>query len=69
MPAPQEGGLQGCQFSDLSLMSDFLKIKETVIKLMPVYGQNMDKISIVFKDRLDSGKGLDNPSLETVSKH
>ena len=60
--------IERCQFSDFSLISDFLRIKETGIKLMK-YCQNMEKISIVFKDRLDSGKGLDNPSLETVSKH
>ena len=29
----------------------------------------MDKISIVSKDMLDSGKGLDNPSLNIVSKY
>ena len=57
---------QGCQFSDLSLISDFLRIKETDIKLIK-YSQNMDKISIVSKDRLDNWKGLDNPSLNTVS--
>ena len=33
------------------------------------YGKNMDKILIVSKDRLDSGKRLNNPSLKTVSKH
>ena len=33
------------------------------------YGKNMDKISIVSEDWLDSGKRLDNPSLKTVSKH
>ena len=43
-------------------------MKETGIKLNN-YGQNMDKISMVFKDRIDSGKRLDNPSLNTVSKH
>ena len=59
---------QGCQFSDFSLISDFLRIKLTGIKLIK-YDQNMDKISIVSKDRLDNGKGLDNPSLNTVSKH
>ena len=64
------GGMytQGCQFSDFSLISDFLRIKETGIKLIK-YVQNMDKISIVSKDRLDNGKGLDNLSLNTVSKH
>ena len=60
--------LQGCQFSDFSLISDFFRMKETAIKLIK-YGQHMDKISIVSKDRLDSGKRLDNPSLDTVSKH
>ena len=59
---------QGCQFSDLSLISDFLRIKESGIKLIK-YGKNMDKVLIVSKERLDSGKGLDNPSLKTVSKH
>ena len=59
---------QGCQFSDFSLISDFLRIKETGIILIK-YGQNIDKISIVSKDRLDIGKWLDNPSLNTVSKH
>ena len=52
--------LQGCQFSDFSLISDFLRIKETGIKLIKC-GKNMDKILKVFKDRLDSGKRLDNP--------
>ena len=33
------------------------------------YGQNMDKVLIVTKDRLDSGKRLDNSSLNTISKH
>ena len=59
---------QGCQFSDFSLISDFFRIKETGIKLIK-YDQNMAKISIVSKDRLDSSKRLDNPSLKTVSKH
>ena len=59
---------KGCYFSDFSLISDFLRTKETGIKLIK-YSQNMDKISIASKDRLDSGKGLDNPSLITVSKH
>ena len=57
--------VQRCQFSDFSLISDFLRIKETGIK----YSQNMDNISIISKDRLNSGKGLDNPSLNTVSTH
>ena len=59
---------QGCQFSDFSLISDFLRIKETCIKLIK-YGQNMDNISIVFKDRLAIGKGLDDTSLNTVYTH
>ena len=59
---------QGCQFSDFSLISDFLRIKETCIKLIK-YGKNMDKIFKVFKDRLGIGKRLDDPSLKTVSKH
>ena len=59
---------QGCQFSDLSLISDFLRIKEACIKLIK-YSQNMDKISIVSQGRLDSGKGLHYPSLNTVSLH
>ena len=33
------------------------------------YSENMDKISVVSIDKLDSGKGLDNPSLNTVSTH
>ena len=60
--------VQGCQFSDFSLISDFLRIKESGIKLIKS-SENMDTISIVFKDRLDSGKGLDNLSLNTVSNH
>ena len=56
---------QGCQFSDFSLISDFLRIEETCIKLIK-YSQNMDNISIVSKDRLAIGKGLDNASLNTV---
>ena len=60
--------IQGCQFSDFSLISDFLRMKKTCIKLIKS-GQNIDKFSIVSKDRLDNGKGLDNPSLITVSKH
>ena len=60
--------VQGCQFSDFSLISDFLRIKETGIQLIK-YGQNIVKVLIVTEDRLDSGKGLDNPSLKTVSKH
>ena len=59
--------IQGCQFSDFSLISDFLRIKESGIKLIKC-SQNMD-ISIVSKDRLNNGKGLDNPSLNTVSTH
>ena len=60
--------MQGCQFSDFSLISDFLRIKETGIKSIK-YSQNMNKVSIVSKDRLDNGKGLNNPSLNTVSTH
>ena len=60
--------IQGCQFSDLSLISDFLRIKEFGMKLIK-YGKSMDKILIVSKYRLDSGKRLNNPSLKTVSKH
>ena len=56
---------QGCQFSDFSLISDFFRKEETGIKLKK-YGQKMDGISIVSTDMLDSGKGLDNPSLKTV---
>ena len=41
---------------------------ESNIKLIK-YSQNIDNISIVSKDRLDNGKGLDNPSLNTVSTH
>ena len=59
---------QGCQFSDFSLISDFFRIKETGIKLIK-YGQNMEQTSLVSKDRLDNGKRLDNPSLNTISKH
>ena len=59
---------QGCQFSDFSLISDFLRLKEIGIKLIK-YGQNMDKISTVSKDMFDSGSGFDNPLLNTVSKH
>ena len=58
---------QGCQFSDLTLISDFLRIKETGIKLIR-YCKNMDKVLTVFKDRLDSGKRLES-SLKAVSKH
>ena len=60
--------IQGCQFSDFSLISDFLRIKENGIHLIK-YSQNMNKISIVSKGRLDSDKGLDKPSLNTGSKH
>ena len=52
-------------------MSDFrfvFRIKETGIKLIK-YGQNTNKISMISKDRLDSDKRLDIPSLNTVSKH
>ena len=54
--------IQGCQFSDFSLISDFLRMKKTCIKLIKS-GQNIDKFTIVSKGRLD------NPSLITVSKH
>ena len=52
------------------LKSDFrfLRIKENGIHLIK-YSQNMNKISIVSKGRLGSDKGLDNPSLNTGSKH
>ena len=59
---------QGCKFSDFSLISDFLRIKESGIKLIKC-GKNMNKIFKVFKDRLDSDKRLNNSSLKTVSKH
>ena len=49
--------IQGCQFSDFSLISDFFRIKETGIRFLK-YSQNMYTISIVSKDRLDSDKGL-----------
>ena len=54
---PNQFGVQGCQFSDFSLISDFLRIKKTCIKLIKS-GQNIDQFSIVSKDRLDNGKGL-----------
>ena len=60
--------LQGCKFSDFSLISDFLRTKETGIELIK-YSQNMDNVSIVSKDRFDNGKGLDNPCQNTVSTH
>ena len=56
--------------SVFSLKSDFrffFRMKKTGTKLFK-YGQNMDTISIVLKDMLDSGQRLDNPSLNTVSK-
>ena len=53
---------QGCQFSD------FLRIKESGMKFIK-YSHDMDNISIVSKDRFNNGKGLDNPSLNTVSTH
>ena len=76
------GGRLGCQgwargyglvvFRDVSFqtLSLFLRIKETGTKLIKSC-QNMDNISIVClsKDRLDSGKELDNPSLNTISTH
>ena len=49
------------------LSSDF-RLRETGIKLIK-YSQNIDKVLIVTEDRLDSGKGLDNPSPNTVFKH
>ena len=60
--------IQGCQFSDFSLISDFLTIKETGIKVIK-YSQNMDNTSIVSRDRLNNDKGFENPSLNTVSTH
>ena len=60
--------IQGCQFSDFSLISDLLRKKEFGMKLIK-YGKNMDKILIVPKYRLDSGKRLKNPYMKTVSKH
>ena len=45
-----------CQFSDFSLISDFLRIKETGIKLIK-YGKIMDKISTVSKTGLTVAKG------------
>ena len=60
--------VQGCQFSDLSLISELLRIKETGIKLNK-YGQSMDNILVVSKDKLDRGTWLDNPSLNAVSEH
>ena len=45
--------IQGCQFSDFSLISDFLTIEETGIKLIK-YGKNMDKILKVFNPLLPS---------------
>ena len=46
--AKVRGPEQGCKFSDLSLISDFLRIKETGIKLTK-YVQNVGKISILPK--------------------
>ena len=56
---------QGCQFSDFSLISDFLRRKGTGIKLIK-FCQNRDKSSKVSKDRLNSGKGFAILSLNTV---
>ena len=55
-----------CQFSDFSLISDFLRIKKTCIKLIKS-GQNIDKFSIVSKGRLDNSKGLDNLGLQFLN--
>ena len=55
-------------FHTLVCFQIFFRIKETGIKLIK-YDQNMDKISLLSKDRLYSGKRLDTPSLNTVSKH
>ena len=53
----------------LSLILDFLRIKESGIKSIK-YSQNTDNISIVSKDRLDNiGKQLDDPPLNTASTH
>ena len=59
---------QGCQFSDFSLISDFFENKgnrHTIDQIWSKHGQSQ----IVSRDRLESGKGLDNPALNTVSKH
>ena len=59
-------------YAGMSVFRLFLRIKKTSIKIdqmFPKCGQNIDKISKLSKDRLDSGKWLDNPSLITVSKH
>ena len=60
--------IQECQFSDYNLILDFLRIRETGIKLIK-YSQSMDNISIVSRTGLTMAKGLDNPSLNTVSIH
>ena len=62
---------QGCQFSDFSLISDFLRTAKTSIKIDQMWSKYMYiyKISKVSKDRLDSDKWLENPCLNTVSKH
>ena len=60
--------IRECKFSDFSLISDFLRINECGMKLTK-YGKNMDRISIVSKERLDSVKGFNSPSLKIVSKH
>ena len=57
---------QGCQFSELSLISDFFRRKATGIKLIK-FGQNRDKSSRVSTDRHDSGKGFAILSLNTVA--
>ena len=60
--------MQGCQFSDFK--SDFrcFENKGNWHKIAQIV-KNMDKISLVSKDSLVSGKGIDNPSLNTVSTH
>ena len=58
--------IQGCQFSDFSLISDFLGRKGTGIKLIK-FCQKRDKSSKVSKDRLKSGIGFAIPSLNTVA--
>ena len=57
---------QGCQFSDFSLISDFLRSKGTCTKLIK-FGQNKDKSSRVSNDRHNSGKGFAILSLNTVA--
>ena len=57
---------QGCQFSDLSLISDFLRSKGTCTKLIK-FGQNKDTSSKVSNERHNSGKGFAILSLNTVA--